>query len=338
MLKNNKSKLKNYLYFCNSYLIYMQNKIHSLDYIRVVAIFMILLCHYFMFSDLNTGVGRYFAGVGNMIFFLVSAMLYGTKHVDGGISVEYKRFIAGRVIKLGIPTWTFLTILIVLLLVFGVRFSWNDALLNYLFLGYLGKLPGNGHLWFLTVIMACYAEMLLLLRFEANKKYTPWIILIVSIIMLIAGEGLGIPSIALLTLGLFGFVFMKSSWLLQKSKSMTWWMSILIIALNVWCFYLEYNGLFVKSRSMHFLLTSICGVSLLSMMLRFIPNNSNRLVSLICGISFEIYLVHHTLCAGPFVAITHWPFNHVIDFVILVIASIIFATLLKILSFRTMRR
>ncbi len=312
----------------------MQNKIHSFDSIRVVAIFMILLCHYFMFSDLNTGVGRYFAGVGNMIFFLVAAILYGNKYVDNCQSVDYKQFIAGRVKRLGILTWIFLTILIALFLIFGVRFSWLDAGLNYLFLGYLGKLPGNGHLWFLTVLMACYAEMLLLIKFKANKNYVPWLILSLSVLLLIVGERFGVPSIAFLTLGLFGFVFMKSGWLLQKSKSMTWWMAVLIIALNVWCFYLEYQGLFVRSRSAHFMLTGLCGVSLLSLMVRFIPNKSSRIVSFICGVSFEIYLVHHTLCAGPFVTITRLPFNHVINFVILVFASIIFAIVLKMLSKR----
>lgn len=39
-----------------------------------------------------------------------------------------------------------------------------------MFLGYLGKLPGNGHLWFLTVLMACYAEMLLLLRMRIKSQ------------------------------------------------------------------------------------------------------------------------------------------------------------------------
>ena len=53
-------------------------RINELDYIKVAAIFFILLCHYFIFSDLNSGVGRYLGGTGNNIFFFVSALLYGT--------------------------------------------------------------------------------------------------------------------------------------------------------------------------------------------------------------------------------------------------------------------
>jgi len=310
----------------------MKNKIYSLDFVRVVAIFMIQLCHYFLFSDLNTGISRYFAGVGNMIFFLVSAVLYGIKYNIDNQSVDYKKFIAGRIIRLGAPTWMFLAIVIVLYILFKIPFSWFDAGLNFMFLGYLGKLPGNGHLWFLTVLMACYAEMLLLLRMRIKSQQAPWIILFMSIVMLLVGEHFGIPSIAFLTLGFFGFVFLKSDWFLQKSKSMNLWMAIAIVSINVLCLILEYNGLFIKSRSAHFLLTGLCGLSLFSLMIRYIPNKSNRIVSFICGISFEIYLVHHTLCAGPFIAITHWPMNHVLNFCVLVVFSVVLAILLKLMA------
>lgn len=55
-------------------------RFYSLDYVRVIAVFMILLCHFFLFSDSNTGVGRYLGGAGNMIFILVSALLYSSKY------------------------------------------------------------------------------------------------------------------------------------------------------------------------------------------------------------------------------------------------------------------
>ena len=58
----------------------MSKRINALDYVRVVAILMILLCHYFLFSDLNTGIGRYLGGTGTMVFFLLSAFLYGLKY------------------------------------------------------------------------------------------------------------------------------------------------------------------------------------------------------------------------------------------------------------------
>lgn len=310
----------------------MEKRINTLDTIRVVAVFMILLCHYFLFSDLNSGIGRYFAGVGNMIFFLVSAFLYGTKYGGALQEIDYKQFIVGRIKKLGPPLWLFLVILVLLYLVLGIRFSWLDAALNFLFLGYLGKLPGNEHLWFLTVLMACYAEMMLLLRFKANGRPVPWVILAVSVLLVVVGERFGIPSGAFFTIGLYGFVFLKSEWFLQKSKSMTWWMAAMILVLNAVCFYYEYKGLFQISRSIHFLLSGLCGFSLLSLMLRVIPDKSNKVISFLGGISFEIYLVHHTLCAGPFFSVVRWPFGHLLNFIVLVVLSVGLAVVLGWLS------
>jgi peptidoglycan/LPS O-acetylase OafA/YrhL len=60
----------------------MANRNYSLDYIRVVAILMIVICHYCLFSSLDSGVGRFLAGVGNMVFFMLSALLYGNKHIS----------------------------------------------------------------------------------------------------------------------------------------------------------------------------------------------------------------------------------------------------------------
>lgn len=302
-----------------------------MDHVRVIAVFVILLCHYFLFSDLNSGVGRYFAGIGNMMFFLVSALLYGLKYPIGGQAMDYKRFAARRVAKIGASVWPFLIIIVALYLVFGVEFSWIDVGLNFVFLGYLGELPGNEHLWFLTVLAACYVEIMLLKRLNAGNQIVPWALLGVSTLLVIVGERLGIPSGAFLTLGLYAFVFLRSDWFLKKSKTMKLWMAIAIVVINIACFVLEFNGLFVRSRSLHFVFTGLCGLSLLALLLRYVPDKSNKVIPFLCGISFEIYLVHHTLCAGPFFSVTQWPCTHVGNFCLLIVLSIVFAFMLKII-------
>lgn len=64
----------------------MNSRIHGLDYVRVLAIFVIVMCHFLEFSGINLGLGRYFGRVGNMVFFLLSALLYGAKlqSITGG--------------------------------------------------------------------------------------------------------------------------------------------------------------------------------------------------------------------------------------------------------------
>lgn len=307
----------------------MKGKIGALDHVRLVALVLILLCHYFMFSDLSDGVSRYFSGTGNMLFFLVSAVLYGLKYPVDSQKMDYRRFVVKRITRIGASLWLFLIILITLYLVFGIRFSWLDVGLNVVFLGYLGELPGNEHLWFLTVLMVCYVEIMVLNKLKARSRWIPWVFLMVSVFLVFFGEWMGIPSGAFLTLGLYGFVFLRSDSFLQKSKTMKLWMAAVITVFNAVCFVLEFRGLFEQSRSLHFVLTGLCGISLLSLLLRILPDKSNKVTSFLCGISFEIYLVHHTLCAGPFVRITQWPCGHLVNFIIIVTVSVGLAFLLK---------
>lgn len=316
----------------------MSQRIIALDYIRVVAVFMILLCHYFLFSDLSSGIGRYLGGTGNIIFFVVSALLYGLKyHTPNGNSeaqIDCYSFAIRRCIKLGSSVWPFLILLVTFYIIYNVDFSWVDVSLNFVFLGYLGKLPGNGHLWFLTILIVCYAEMLLLLKLKSIRTYVPWLIIVSSVIVLLIGEKMGIPSGVFVAIGMFGFVFIKGNWILEKSKEMHWAVAVSMIVLNVLALILEYNGLFGYSRVLHFLLTGICGLSLLSVLLKIVPNKNSSVISFLSGISFETYIVHHTMCAGPFFAITHWPFGHVLNFIALVVLSIIIATMLNFISKR----
>lgn len=68
-------------------------RISVYDYIRVIGVFVIVVCHYLEFSGLNEGLGRYFGLVGNMFFFLLSALLYG-KNLEtlmGGGNSEYQK-------------------------------------------------------------------------------------------------------------------------------------------------------------------------------------------------------------------------------------------------------
>ena len=44
-------------------------RIYALDYIRVIAVMMILTCHYLLFSGVSSGLGRYLAGMEIFCFF-----------------------------------------------------------------------------------------------------------------------------------------------------------------------------------------------------------------------------------------------------------------------------
>ena len=165
-----------------------------------------------------------------------------------------------------------------LYLLFHFHFEWLDLILNFLFLGYLGELPGNEHLWFLTVLMACYAEMILLINFRPAWKWFPWVFLVIMEGLMIGSEMNGLPGHTFSFLGLYGFVFLLGKECIRESKKLSLWNILAIVAINILHLWLCYHGLFEKSRPLTFLLSDVCGLSLLMLMLRYLPDNSNRII------------------------------------------------------------
>lgn len=198
-------------------------RLSELDYIRVIAVGLILLCHYLEYSGLNVGVGRYLGGVGNAIFFLLSALLYCFKYnIDNQniayVYFDYKNFIKRRGVKFCSSIWPFLMLIIALYLIFGIAFSWFKVGLNFLFLSYFAKMPGISHLWFVTVLMACYVEFMLLVKFTPKGKLFPLLFLVLMICLMLLAENIGIPGHSFEILGLYGFMFLKGRDFYQMAK------------------------------------------------------------------------------------------------------------------------
>ncbi len=315
----------------------MNSRLNNLDYIRSLAILMIITCHYFLFSDLSDGIGRYLAGVGNIIFFLLSALLYGIKLDNDNswalfFSFDFKSFFIKKIFKFGASLWPFLMVLVGLFCAFDISFSWIDVILNFVFLGYLRQLPGNGHLWFLTVMMACYVEYALLAKLKISVRWFPFVFLPFMIGMMVIAEMLEIPGSAFAVLGFYGFVLLKTDFVIKMSKSLKLWSILFILVFNVYCFWLFANGLFESSRIAAYFLSECCGFMLLVLFLRIFPNKHNSVISFISNISFEMYIVHHTLCQGPFFRISNLHYPHLCKFIILLIITILLAFILKRIS------
>ena len=164
--------------------------------------------------------------------------------------------------------WPFLVILMILYLLLNVQFSWRDLTLNFFFLGYIGELPGNEHLWFLTVLIACYVEMIFLLKFRPSWKWFPWAMLLLMEGLMVGAEMKRLPGHTFSFLGLYGFIFLLGKEFIKVSKKLPIWAAIAIVAINVLHLWLCYQGLFEKSRPLTFLLSDVCGLSLLMLMLR----------------------------------------------------------------------
>lgn len=243
-----------------------------------------------------------------------------------------RKFVVGRLLKLGSSVWPFIVCLSALYITSDIKFSWFNVGMNFVFLGYIWKLPGQEHLWFLTVMMACYLEYIFFAKLQIKNKSFPWIFLAVMCLALVFFEKMGVPGSSLAILGFFGFLLLKADWFTRIAKSMSMWSCFIVFLFNVVCAWLFVNGLFEYSRIIAYLLSNVCGCLLFALLIRVAPMHKDSIVAWLSGISFEIYLVHHTLCAGPFVKITLWNCNASLRFVILVLVSLLLAQILHMIS------
>lgn len=102
-------------------------------------------------------IGRFLADTGNFIFFAISAVLFGLRYGQKGASAfETKPFMKKRLVRLFASLWPFLIAILTIYSFIGVEYNIVKAAMNFVGLGWFGKLPNIGHLWFVTMIIFCY--------------------------------------------------------------------------------------------------------------------------------------------------------------------------------------
>lgn len=95
----------------------------TFDITRAIAIVLIVTCHFFMFGAIKGSypLGRHLAGIGNNIFFALSALLFGLRYETKGQSAFAPvAFLKIRTIWLFASLWPFLTVIIILYLILNI--------------------------------------------------------------------------------------------------------------------------------------------------------------------------------------------------------------------------
>lgn len=143
-------------------------KDYGISVTRIVATIMIVCCHFFPAVGIMEWLRSVF-DVGVPIFLLISGMLYGKKIKI----INVKKFYLKNWIKICIPMYIWLFIVVMLHAYYGERYSYI-TIFTYLFnlqgIGWIFdfitiELIGDiGILWFFTVIMMCYFIYPLLMR------------------------------------------------------------------------------------------------------------------------------------------------------------------------------
>lgn len=309
-------------------------RVLEFDGIRAAAILFILLCH-ICFGMGWTAMGRFCANTFNTVFFLLSALLLGLNvneyKIGGGRYVF--QFLSKRVTRLLCSLWPMQIVFAVVFYLAGIEFSLTSFAANMLMVGWFSKLPGLGHLWFVTMIMACYVTFAIIgYKPEVFKKPAIWAVFCLPLHIVVAQMGL--PGYFFLILLYCSLAFLYAQKIVKWFNAVPIWIIIVAATLiNVTSYLLICNKMIVNGILMDYV-TTLGGFAIFVFMYRLFKVRTPK--KLLCGIStlsYELYLIHHPFCLGEISFFNLFPALNDWAVVVLVITiSTISAYILKHLS------
>lgn len=239
------------------------------------------------------------------------------------------KFLIKRLLKLVNSLWPFLLIVAVVYLLFNIKFSVVSLLLNFAMLGWFAKLPELGHLWFVTMIMACYVMFFMLDKWTISTQWKLIVLLVICFPLQFLAEYFGFPGYFFLVLLYCGVAYLYANRIILKIRAAKLWVcGIIALLLNVLCFLLIVKGVIEIGNLEYYYVTCLSGIScfvfLFKLFEKFTP--CPALVYISC-ISYELYLVHHPLCNVR--AITEVSGSIFLSVVVIVLASVVGAVALK---------
>lgn len=295
-------------------------RIASFDLIRALAIFGIVLSHLFLTGEGSFvhAMGKWLGATFTAVFLGLSALILGSSWIGKGRPVYGGRFFFHRVSRLAVPYWLFLTAFLLVAYGMGQAFPWKDVVMNYVFLGWLAKIPGIGHLWFVTMVVICYAACMAVSRLFAvrwGRKVFPWALAVGCGVLYAVLFRYGFPAYMALILFYYCLLFAYADrilgWLQRHGRTMVLWGVPILLAMTAGLFL---SGILTSGKENWIVCgCSLCGIAILLLLQTLFAGIADcpRALSAISGISYEWYLVHHPMVIGP-VALVHflhpWPF------------------------------
>lgn len=214
----------------------------------------------------------------------------------------------------------------------GIEFSLASFAANMLMVGWFSKLPGLGHLWFVTMIMACYVTFAIIgYKPEAFKKPVLWVAFCLPLHIIVSHMGL--PGYFFLILLYCCLTFLYAQEIVKWLNAVPIWIIIVAATLiNVTSYLLICNKMVGNVLTDY--VTTLGGFTIFAFMYRlFKARTPGKLLCGISTLSYELYLVHHPFCLGEISFFNLFPALNDWAIVVLVITiSAISAYILKYLS------
>lgn len=271
----------------------------SFDYIRAISIIGIVLCHCCYGLSGLAFVGSFLGTTFNVVFLTLSAFLLGLSWEKRGKKAYGLSFLTHRISKLAYSYYPFLLVMFAFLAFTGFHVTIKDWLMHFLFLPWFDKLPGFGHLWFITMIVICYLGVFFVSRFQIVNKCKMGGVILAVLSQCVLGR-FGLPNYMFLYLFLYVMVFLNAKQILEyvgKLRIST--IAIVGGLLIAGVLYLFYANMMNKYTSVWGGMISAISFFMMSYLI-FKNANENKVIGFISSISFEIYLVHHVFCFGQF--------------------------------------
>lgn len=281
----------------------MHKRYVEFDALRVVALGMILICHFIR----TVGFHRLdipFGCIGNMIFFVISGWLLGLAWGNKGYPQYGRRFLVWRILRLAVPLWLFAVPYMTYLKAIGYHISIKDVILNLTLLNWFDRLPGMTPYWFITGIASFYVVVLFMSRVR-NVVHRP-----VSSSFMIIGMAIAVQCLLslngirygyfliMIAVGLLCFLNAKKIYdgFLQYIHISSM-LSAAVAILLLLCYWLgvTHNSIVVGTPICYY--ATIPVALFITTMVFSLPRTiqANKIVEFISSISYEVYLVHSAM-------------------------------------------
>lgn len=307
------------------------------DWIRVLSLLGILLCHSCFEWRGCEGMGCYFAQMCNLIFLLLSSLLLGISWRSKNCPVYGKEFLLHHIRRLAKSFYLFIIIAIFYCHISGIEISPWRVVAQFAFLSWFVPMKVFGHLWYVTMIVLCYILVTLIsqkniskrLNISCNGNHTI-VISLIAIVLISVSTLRGFPGAIFMYLWLYMMVFCNANLILDKIRkhSIYFWATI-FLAVHIPAIYLYMHGLFSIRLASYFvsILTSSTMFALLYMLL--LRSRVIKIVKFLSVISFEMYLTHN-LFLGKYSVYNYT--DKLFGFILLVSLTIVSGYLLHLIS------
>lgn len=272
-----------------------------LNYIRVFAMLGIIGDHYLQSTGIPTlsNTGLWMGGVFLMMFFALSAYLFGMKWVKGGcVAFGTWNFLKKRCVRIYLPLWIILPIVILTEWLQGSNLNTETVLMNLLGLGWVRPFTMGGHLWYITLMMFLYVVFIVFSHIRLDRcRLVYWFagFIILASVYIVGEKYFQSFSVVapVITVFFTGMLFFKGEVLIERCRQWPFALIIVTVVLLVLSWWMYIQGWHDTHKAIATIFSFSAGFALFISMLSLIGAESdNRAVNKLASISYEVYLVH----------------------------------------------